>query len=87
MKWESDPCKYLGKEHAGQREHKCKGPNMRECLVIPRKRKEVIMAWSQMNKEEYGKRWGWQGGPRDQIMGELVGHGKDFGSYSKYVLV
>ena len=37
---------------------KYKGPNMRECLMFPRKKKELIIGWSQMNKEEYDKRCG-----------------------------
>ena len=61
---------------------KYKGLNMRECLMFSRKKKELIIGWSQMNKEECDKRWGWRDGPRSQIMGDLVDHGKNFRFYS-----
>lgn len=32
-KWESEPQRYLGEEHAGSRKSKCKGPGARVCLV------------------------------------------------------
>ena len=40
----------------GRENSKYKGPNMKECLMFPRKTKELIVGWSQMNKEEYDKR-------------------------------
>jgi len=39
----------------GRENSKYKSPNMRECLMFPRKKKELI-GWSQMNNEEYDKR-------------------------------